>query len=40
MFGRDSVPLTATRDLVALEGQGALTRSEEGGRSTRYFLTL
>jgi len=31
---------TATRDLVALEGQGALKRSEEGGRSTRYFLSL
>ncbi|MBL1435050.1 MAG: Fic family protein [Rhodobacteraceae bacterium] len=31
---------TATRDLVALEGQGALRRSAEGGRSTRYFFTL
>ena len=31
---------TATRDLVALEGQGALKRSVEGGRSTRYFLSL
>ncbi len=31
---------TATRDLVALEGQGALQRSAEGGRSTRYFFTL
>ncbi len=31
---------TATRDLVALEGRGALMRSVEGGRSTRYFLTL
>jgi len=31
---------TATRDLGALEGQGALQRSTEGGRSTRYFLTL
>lgn len=31
---------TATRDLVALEGQGALRRSAEGGRSTRYFFSL
>ncbi len=31
---------TATRDLVALEGQGALQRSAEGGRSTRYFFSL
>jgi len=31
---------TATRDLAALEGQGALLRSAEGGRSTRYFLSL
>ncbi len=31
---------TATRDLGALEGQGALLRSAEGGRSTRYFLSL
>ncbi|HIP23466.1 MAG TPA: Fic family protein [Rhodobacteraceae bacterium] len=30
---------TATRDLVALEGQGALQRSAEGGRSTRYFFS-
>ena len=30
---------TATRDLAALEGQGALKRSAEGGRSTRYFFT-
>ncbi len=31
---------TATRDLAALEGLGALKRSAEGGRSTRYFFTL
>lgn len=29
---------TATRDLAALAGQGVLVRSDEGGRSTRYFL--
>lgn len=31
---------TATRDLVAMEAAGALIRSEEGGRSTRYLLAL
>lgn len=31
---------TATRDLGAMEGAGALTRSDEGGRSTRYLLNL
>lgn len=28
---------TATRDLVAMEAAGAVVRSEEGGRSTRYL---
>ena len=31
---------TATRDLVAMEMAGALIRSTEGGRSTRYLLAL
>ena len=31
---------TATRDLTELETIGALLRGPEGGRSTRYFLTL
>lgn len=31
---------TATRDLVELEALGAVIRGAEGGRSTRYLLTL
>lgn len=31
-------PATATRDLAMLEQRGVLTRSNEGGRSTRYLL--
>ncbi|SFK25198.1 Fic family protein [Celeribacter neptunius] len=31
-------PATATRDLTALEQKGVLSRSHEGGRSTRYLL--
>lgn len=33
-------PATATRDLAELESLGALRRGPEGGRSTRYLLTV
>ncbi len=33
-------PATATRDLAEMEAMGALRRGPEGGRSTRYYLTL
>jgi Fic family protein len=33
-------PATATRDLGAMEAAGALQRSAEGGRSTRYYLAV
>lgn len=31
---------TATRDLATMSEQGVLVRSDEGGRSTRYYLNL
>lgn len=33
-------PATATRDLAELEALGALRRGPEGGRATRYLLTV
>lgn len=36
----DVSPATATRDLADMAQVGALVRSDEGGRSTRYYLKL
>lgn len=33
-------PATTTRDLNEMVALGALIKSDQGGRSTRYFLSL